>query len=412
MIAPSDRRSAGDVGPSFAVEPGSMPIPRIRRVEDTILRGEGAVAVAVLVAMLLLAAYNIVYRNLLVPMQRRWATSGPPVAVASPPVSAPAEALGAGSDGGAGGFGGGFGEGGVDGAGGFGGGFGEGGADGAGGFGEGGADGAATGGGAPGEIGGTAAGGGTEAAPGGGSSGGPVGPAVTSPAGAGAPRHAGGEAAGGFGGGGGDDAGGFGGGFGGGGGDDAGGFGGGFGAESAPSAGAEASEAEAELARLVEHAPPPEPDPQGPVGGPPPPGSFEARAVAFVDALKLDWIDIVLRQGVILLGFFGAAFATRRRKHINIDALSKLLPDRARRIVAVLVDAASVAVCLMLATAGWRLVAISREFPKELVSWADEWTFQLMFPVGFGLLAFHFTVRVVESIAALRGARAPEGGAA
>jgi hypothetical protein len=70
------------------------------------------------------------------------------------------------------------------------------------------------------------------------------------------------------------------------------------------------------------------------------------------------------------------------------------------------------------ARAGAGLVAISREHPHALVSWADEWVFQLMFPFGFGLLAFHFGVQVLGSLAGEAGptleatAGAGQGGAA
>jgi TRAP-type C4-dicarboxylate transport system permease small subunit len=137
-----------------------------------------------------------------------------------------------------------------------------------------------------------------------------------------------------------------------------------------------------------------------PQGGPPPPGSFAAWAVAFIDDLKLDWIDIFLRQLVIIVAFFGAMLATQRGKHINIDALSKMLPPRARRVVGVLLPLTAVAVCLVLARAGWDLVRISREYPKDLLPSVPEWSLQLMFPVGFGLLAVHFVVRAVEAVAA------------
>jgi len=144
-----------------------------------------------------------------------------------------------------------------------------------------------------------------------------------------------------------------------------------------------------------------------PLGGPPPPGSFAARGVAFIDAIKLGWIDVVLRQMVILVSFFGGMMATQRAKHINIDALSKLLPRTYRRALAVATNLLAIGVCLVLAQAGRGLVAIGREYPRELVPWADEWVFQLMFPLGFGLLAFHFAVRLVEALAG----QLPEEGA-
>ncbi|MBC8067717.1 MAG: TRAP transporter small permease, partial [Deltaproteobacteria bacterium] len=138
-----------------------------------------------------------------------------------------------------------------------------------------------------------------------------------------------------------------------------------------------------------------------PEGGPPPEGSFAAWAVAAIDTIKMGWIDVVLRQLVILVAFFGGMMATHRGKHINVDALSKMLGPGVRRLLGVVTNLLALGVCLVLARAGGQLVAISREHPRELVPWADEWVFQLMYPLGFSLLAFHFAVRVAEAIAGL-----------
>lgn len=136
----------------------------------------------------------------------------------------------------------------------------------------------------------------------------------------------------------------------------------------------------------------------------------EPPAIArIVDAIKIEWIDVVLRQLVLVVGFLGAMLATRRRKHITIDALSKLLSQRALYWTHVLTNTVSLVVCAFLVAAAIDLVEISREFPKELVSWADEWHFQLAFPIGFGMLSLHFAIRIVESVYwALGKAEPPE----
>ena len=104
----------------------------------------------------------------------------------------------------------------------------------------------------------------------------------------------------------------------------------------------------------------------------------------------------MLRQLVIIVAFLGAMLATRRRKHINIDALSRLLSKSAARWVSMGTNLLAIVVCVVLAGAGLELVKISRAHPKDLMPWADEWTFQLMFPIGFSLLALHFVVRLLE----------------
>ena len=127
-----------------------------------------------------------------------------------------------------------------------------------------------------------------------------------------------------------------------------------------------------------------------------------------MQAVKLEWIDVLLRHLVLVVGFLGAMLATQRRKHITIDALSKVLPERFLPWIEAVTAALATAICGFLAVSGADLVSISREYPKELMWWADEWEFQMVFPIGFGLLALHFAIRVLESLAL--GFRANEGG--
>lgn len=397
---------------------------KLRELEDVLIRVESALAVVLVLLMLLMAGYNVVYRNVLVPLQQHWAHSGPPVepeepeavaAEAEPSEAEPSEAADAkpSDEGGGGDFGG------------FGGGFDKSGAEGDAEVAEGGDD-----------FGGFGGGFGEDSEDEDEEQDEPSDDETKEPA---APS----DDLDGFGGGfgedeedaddeepaksdeGGDDFGGFGGGFGKdepsgepkeSGGDDFGGFGGGFGDDAPSEPGddgdededdADEGEGEDDFGDLddqfanlpsIDATPEAPVVEEGPQGGPPPPGSFAAWAVDFIDAIKVSWIDVFLRQLVIIVAFLGAMIATRRSKHINIDALSKVLPRPARRVVPILLNLVSVVVCLLLASAGWDLVEIGQEYPKELTPWAEEWKFQLMFPVGFGLMGVHFTVRLLESI--------------
>ncbi len=422
---------------------------KLREWESALIRAESAVAVVLVLLMLMLAAYNVVYRNVLVPLQNHWAHSGPPVEpTTEPPADVAPTKVDPGptkaeptKDGGGdfGGFGGGLGEEpedgagdeGADGFGGFGGGLGEepeepeetekpkpepepksdgGGADDFGGFGgdaeDGDDDDAAKESEPVGDD-------GEAAAPDPESGAGDFGGFGGDDGDDGDDDEAGKPAAGG----GGDGFGGFGGGLG----DDAEddpdadggaeGFGGGLSAKDADDGDDDLEEDDFGDDDFGDEGDPfanlPDIDAvgqktaidDGPKGGPPPEGSFAAWGIDFIDTIKLDWIDIFLRQLVIIVSFLGAMLATQRRKHINIDALSKVLPAGARRLVGILMPLFALGICLVLASAGWDLVQISREFPKELLPFAQEWHMQLMFPVGFGLMALHFGVRVLEAIA-------------
>ena len=344
-------------------------VERLRRFEGALVRVEGGAVALLVLVMLGMAGYNIVFRNLLVPLQSYWAHSGPPLDVGATPqeeatgVEATPQDESAEDEGGAQGFGGAFGEdpaGEDGGAEGFGGAFGEepageeGGAEGFGGaFGEepAGEEGGAEGfGGAFGEE-----------------------PAE---------EEGGAE-----------------------------GFGGAFGEEPPaqevqddPSLDPEAAETGGaqglrdQFENLPDIDPSRKKDTIGPQGGPPPPGSFAAWGVDAIAALRLDWIDVLLRHLVIIASFLGAALATVRGKHINVDALSKTIPTKYRPIVSLGAHGLALVVCVTLALAGWDLVQIGIQYPDAVTPFLNEWHMQLMFPVGFGLLAFHVLARILETL--------------
>ncbi len=283
----------------------------LQRVEDRLVVVEGWALSACVITMLLLAVYNIGYRNVLVPFQAQFPVPSEfstVVESTAEPVEQEAEAeADTDSEGFGGGFGGGFGEepeaedteAADDFAGGFGGGFGD----------------------EPAEQ--------------------------SEPAG----EEEGAE------------------GFGG-------GFGGGF--EDTVEEEAEAIEVEPVAEEVVE------------------PSGFALFLADVVKAMRLEWIDILLRHLVLVCGFLGAMLAAKRRKHITIDALSKVMPAKVLPVTESCTSALAAMICIILAISGWNLVEIGLEFPKELMSWADEWMFQLVFPIGFLMLAFHFGVRAFE----------------
>jgi len=198
-----------------------------------------------------------------------------------------------------------------------------------------------------------------------------------------------------------DEADGFGGGFGGGASDgdddsaedESDGFGGGFGDEGGvetggePDRGAPVANGES---RVTSH--------ESRVrGGPPPEGSLAARVVETIDAIKLPWIDIFLRQLVLVVGFLGAMLAARRREHITIDAVGQIVTGRTRDAVDTGTSIFAALICAVLASSGWDLVDLGMQFPRELLPGAKQWQFQMMFPIGFGLTGLHFALRAVDS---------------
>jgi TRAP-type C4-dicarboxylate transport system permease small subunit len=110
------------------------------------------------------------------------------------------------------------------------------------------------------------------------------------------------------------------------------------------------------------------------------------------------WGDPLLRHLVLWVGLLGATMATKEGKHINIDVISRLLPDKGKVAIQALTDL-------------FLLVEASLKFIKgefQAVSFGllevPIWTVGVIFPVAFGLIALRFAMRGIRNGAmALKG---------
>ena len=118
------------------------------------------------------------------------------------------------------------------------------------------------------------------------------------------------------------------------------------------------------------------------------------------------WADILLRHILLWLGFLGAAIATSENRHINIDALRRFLSPPIRRVMEVVTDLFAAGVCALLARASWEFVEGERIDGGTVLEGIPSWYFQIIIPVGFGLLVVHFIIRAIL----LSRGQAPEGG--
>jgi TRAP-type C4-dicarboxylate transport system permease small subunit len=107
------------------------------------------------------------------------------------------------------------------------------------------------------------------------------------------------------------------------------------------------------------------------------------------------WGDILLRHLVLWIGFLGAALATSGERHISIDALTRYLPERLKRAVATLTNIFAAFVCFLLFRASLTFIDFEIANKNTVFGEVPSWIAQIIIPVGFGLLVFHFVVRAV-----------------
>jgi len=108
--------------------------------------------------------------------------------------------------------------------------------------------------------------------------------------------------------------------------------------------------------------------------------------------------DEFLRHLVLLLAFFGASQGARLQKHITIDVLRRIFPENIKDIISVVVNIFVIVISFWLAYAGWNYVFNERYAGTSAIFGIKVWVYQLIIPVGFVLIAFHFFVHILDSI--------------
>jgi len=117
------------------------------------------------------------------------------------------------------------------------------------------------------------------------------------------------------------------------------------------------------------------------------------------------WADTVVRHLVIWGGFTAAAIATSEDRHISIDALTKFIPVRGRHAAQIFTNLFASVVCYFLMNAAWKFLLDEKAAGGELVLSIPTWIALLIIPVGYGLMAIHFLVKLLERGASAFGAR-------
>ncbi len=101
----------------------------------------------------------------------------------------------------------------------------------------------------------------------------------------------------------------------------------------------------------------------------------------------LAWGDPLTRVLVLWVGVLGAMVATRKNHHINIDILSRFLPEAWQRWSHVITQLFTAVVCALLAYHGARLTWMDWESGTLAFGDVPTWVCELVIPLGFGIIA-------------------------
>ena len=114
----------------------------------------------------------------------------------------------------------------------------------------------------------------------------------------------------------------------------------------------------------------------------------------YVFSASLLWSDIMLQHLILWLCFFGAALATCERRHISIDVLSRILPQKITRWTNLVIDCIALVVVGILAYYGFLFIEDEKSSEAILIGSVPLWWAKIIIPYGFVLIGVHVVLQI------------------
>lgn len=113
------------------------------------------------------------------------------------------------------------------------------------------------------------------------------------------------------------------------------------------------------------------------------------------------WADVLLRNSVLWIALLGASIATKERKHIAIDVVSRYFSIRKKYIIEIVISIISIYVSHLLAIASLTFISDERGSGGVLVFGIHTWCFLVIIPIAFYSIAFRFFIRALKRVITL-----------
>ena len=116
---------------------------------------------------------------------------------------------------------------------------------------------------------------------------------------------------------------------------------------------------------------------------------------------SLLWKTVMLENLTLWLCFLGAALATAEKRHISIDVLSRILPEKITRYSHYVIEVLSITVVSILVYYGFEFLIDEQEIQATLIGTIPLWWAKTIIPIGFVIIDIHlllqFGIRLIGS---------------
>ena len=113
---------------------------------------------------------------------------------------------------------------------------------------------------------------------------------------------------------------------------------------------------------------------------------------------RMDWTESFVRLLVLWITFLGASLLTDDNKHIKIDLMQALLPEKWLPVREALLSLVCVFISALMLKASFSYIRMEMEYGGSLFLGLPVWIGQIILPAGFSIILFRFLLRGFEQV--------------
>jgi TRAP-type C4-dicarboxylate transport system permease small subunit len=113
---------------------------------------------------------------------------------------------------------------------------------------------------------------------------------------------------------------------------------------------------------------------------------------------SLDWSEPFARLMVLWVTFLGASLLTKDNRHIRIDIMGHFLSPLLLSLRELILSIACAVVCFFMVRASIGYISMEMEYGSGSVMGIDAWKWEIIIPLGFGLMLFRFLLNTLKEI--------------